>query len=208
LRRGVRPVVRRVAVSHRALAVRDVAEGVEDVGELGRRAARVDVLHVVVAGVDAPVGEVPDDLVAAAGAAGGRTGDGVAVRRLAAGVVGTHGVGVRGAGAEAADGGAGAADLGPLGRALVDAVAGDGAGGGVPRQGDRVVVRAGDAQVGWGSGDAGAPGGGGGHGVADGGLARRVVRPDGVGVRGAGAEAADGGAGAADLGPLGRALEA
>src|SRR4029077_18939496 len=69
-RRVVEPVVVRVRVGERALAVGDVAEGVVDVGELGGRAAGDDVLHVVVAGVDAPLGEVAEDLVPAAASAG------------------------------------------------------------------------------------------------------------------------------------------
>ncbi len=45
----------------------DVAERVVDVGELGRRAARLQVLDLEVAPVDAPLGEVTDALVGGCG---------------------------------------------------------------------------------------------------------------------------------------------
>ena len=61
--RGVGLVVVGVGVADRALAAGDVAEGVVDVGQLGGRAAGLDVLDVVVAAVDAPLGEVADDLL-------------------------------------------------------------------------------------------------------------------------------------------------
>ncbi|MGC0424947.1 hypothetical protein RKD32_001302 [Streptomyces sp. SAI-195] len=59
---GVGPVGRRVGVAHGALAAGDVAERVVDVGEFVGGARRLDVLDVVAAVVDAPFGEVADDL--------------------------------------------------------------------------------------------------------------------------------------------------
>ena len=73
LRRGVGLLVVGVGVTDGAAAVLDVAEGVEDVGQLGGGAVGVEVLGVEVAGVRRPVGEVADDLLAArVGRGGGR----------------------------------------------------------------------------------------------------------------------------------------
>ena len=107
----------------------DVAEGVVDVGELGGRAAGLDVLDVVVAAVDAPLGEVAEHLVAAAavaGAAGGGAAPGRWPRTVVGGVTGLDGVRVGGAGAQAGVGVRGAGDRGDLTCAVaVDVVAGD-----------------------------------------------------------------------------------
>src|SRR5690606_3889131 len=95
-----------VGVVQLALAVHHVAEGVVDVGDLGGRAGRHQVLDVVVAAVDAPLGEVAEvDLVAGGrrflGLAGGADLHGAADRAgLVGGVPGLHGVGVVGALAE------------------------------------------------------------------------------------------------------------
>ncbi len=72
--RGVGPVGRRVGVAHGALAAGDVAERVVDVGEFAGRARGLDVLDVVVAVVDAPFGEVADDLGPGRGLRGGSAG--------------------------------------------------------------------------------------------------------------------------------------
>ena len=57
---GVGLVVVGVGVADRALAAGDVAEGVVDVRDLGGRAGGHQVLDVVVAAVDAPLGEVAE----------------------------------------------------------------------------------------------------------------------------------------------------
>src|SRR5690606_29536557 len=56
---GVGPLGGGEGVAHRAPAALDVAEGVVDVREPVGGSARLDVLDVVVALVDAPLGEVP-----------------------------------------------------------------------------------------------------------------------------------------------------
>src|SRR5699024_9896996 len=61
--RAVEAVVVGVAVTDRTLAVRDVAERVVDVGQLLRGPTRLQVLHMVVAVVDTPLREIPEDLV-------------------------------------------------------------------------------------------------------------------------------------------------
>ena len=88
-------------VGHEAPALLvDVAEGVVDVGQLRGHAAGVDVLHLEVAGVDAPLGEVADLTVRSAGGLVGRDRDLVARRGQVPGpVAGAHRVrvgGVRG----------------------------------------------------------------------------------------------------------------
>ena len=84
----------------------DVAEGVVDVGELGGRAGGLDVLDVVVAAVDAPLGEVAERpccrWAGFGAAAGGVDGDRAAGRAgLVGGVAGLDGVRVVGAGGQA-----------------------------------------------------------------------------------------------------------
>ncbi|RPK33317.1 hypothetical protein EES39_37315 [Streptomyces sp. ADI92-24] len=61
-----------IGVTDRALAALDVAEGVVDVRELVGRARGLDVLDVVIALVDTPVGEVADHLAAGRCGGGGR----------------------------------------------------------------------------------------------------------------------------------------
>src|SRR5690606_3967257 len=61
---GVGALVIGPGVADRAASALDVPEGVHQVGQLVGRAARDDVLDVVVAVVAAPVGGVPDDLAA------------------------------------------------------------------------------------------------------------------------------------------------
>src|SRR5207248_2317436 len=84
VRGRVRHVVVGVAVTDRALSIGDVAERVVDHVELAGAAAALDVLREVLALVDAPFGEVPDELVAATARAG-RRARGWAGRRLRGG---------------------------------------------------------------------------------------------------------------------------
>src|SRR5690606_37209561 len=128
--------------AHLAAVVADVAEGVVDVGQLGRRPAGLDVLDQVAAAVDAPLREVADHVAVAAAAVvdGGAGGQLRALGRGVAGrVAGAHAVAVGGVGAERGVGEAVAgrrADLGAVAIHVVPrhAAAAGVVAGGVPRQ--------------------------------------------------------------------------
>src|SRR6266536_359610 len=92
--RIVELVVVGVGVTDGALAVGHVAERIVDMRQLRRTTTRLDVLHVIVAPVDTPLGEVANDLVATSAAAGlRRRGDLVAgTRGVTRGVTRPHGV--------------------------------------------------------------------------------------------------------------------
>src|SRR5690606_37210296 len=134
--------VGRLGHAHLAAVVADVAEGVVDVGQLGRRSAGLDVLDQVAAAVDAPLREVADHVVVAAvavvdGGAGGQLG--TLGRGVAGRVAGAHAVAVGGVGAERGIGEAVAGRRTNLGAVAVHVIACHAAAawvvaGGVPRQ--------------------------------------------------------------------------
>src|SRR5205823_5794683 len=122
---GVRLVGGRVGVPDGAPAALDVAEGVVDVRQLARGAGGDQVLHVVVAVVDAPLGEVAqlDRVHGLPAAPGGAHGGGGAGRAgLVGGVAGDDGVGVRGVPGQAAVGVGELFDGGDLGAVAQDVV--------------------------------------------------------------------------------------